>query len=265
SKMILAPRGELSPGALNIKKIKKKLFIIFSVITGLYDNIIWHASNNYEETHIRNIFGKSVNVRKAINISSVPSGIPKKGIRKRAGKIKIIFLSRISNKKNLDGALKILKDIKGDVIFDIYGPIEDRNYWIRCEKLISGLQENVQAVYKGIIPYSNVQKVISNYHLFFLPTKAENYGHVIFEALSVGCPVLISDQTPWKNIEINGAGFICSLDNDKKFITDINKILNMDEASYRMLSIKVMEYANDIMSSDESIEKNRELFDKMYK
>ena len=42
--------------------------------------------------------------------------------------------------------------------------------------------------------------------LFFLPTRGENFGHVIAEALSVGTPVLISDQTPWRKLAAVGLG-----------------------------------------------------------
>ena len=45
----------------------------------------------------------------------------------------------------------------------------------------------------------------------FLPTFAENYGHSIVEALSVGTPMLISDNSPWKNLQEKGFGWEISL------------------------------------------------------
>ena len=44
-------------------------------------------------------------------------------------------------------------------------------------------------------------KRIARSDVFLLPTGGENFGHAIFEALSCGVPVLISDQTPWRGLE----------------------------------------------------------------
>ena len=52
---------------------------------------------------------------------------------------------------------------------------------------------------------------------FFFPTLGENYGHVIYEALDSGCPVLISDQTPWRGLSEVGAGWDLPLDKPDLF------------------------------------------------
>jgi glycosyltransferase involved in cell wall biosynthesis len=49
-------------------------------------------------------------------------------------------------------------------------------------------------------------------HVFVLPSKGESFGHAIFEALSLGCPVLISNQTPWNNLLAQNAGIDLPLD-----------------------------------------------------
>ena len=51
-----------------------------------------------------------------------------------------------------------------------------------------------------------VIETFSKYDVFLFPTKGENYGHVIFEALAGGCIPIISDQTPWNDIEQAGCG-----------------------------------------------------------
>ena len=52
--------------------------------------------------------------------------------------------------------------------------------------------------YKGEVLPPDVPSVFASADLFVFPTKGENFGHVILEALSVGTPVLTSDQTPWR-------------------------------------------------------------------
>jgi glycosyltransferase involved in cell wall biosynthesis len=57
-----------------------------------------------------------------------------------------------------------------------------------------------------------------------LPTLGENFGHAIFEALSAGRPVLISNQTPWHNLASQKIGWDISLDRPKEFVKAIEEI-----------------------------------------
>ena len=43
-RVVLAPRGEFSPGALNLKQKRKYLYFKLSSLLGLYREIIWQAS-----------------------------------------------------------------------------------------------------------------------------------------------------------------------------------------------------------------------------
>ena len=45
--------------------------------------------------------------------------------------------------------------------------------------------------YLGAVLPENVQGILSKYDLFVLPTRGENYGHVILESLATGTPVLM--------------------------------------------------------------------------
>ena len=60
--------------------------------------------------------------------------------------------------------------------------------------------------------------------LFLLPTRGENFGHAIFDALEVGLPVLISDQTPWRELEQIGAGWSLSLADPDRFAAAIDRM-----------------------------------------
>lgn len=63
------------------------------------------------------------------------------------------------------------------------------------------LSENISGRYLGEQGNQQVISTLSNYDLFYLPTKPENYGHVISEALQSSLPALISDRTPWKKLK----------------------------------------------------------------
>jgi glycosyltransferase involved in cell wall biosynthesis len=77
-----------------------------------------------------------------------------------------------------------------------------------------------------------------------LLSEVESFGHAIFEALAVGCPVLISDQTPWKNLQKKQAGWDLPISNLQAISATLQKMIDMDDQewqSYRMGSLNLAE------------------------
>jgi len=59
----------LGAGALEIKRLKKKLFLFYSKLRGTYSNITWHASTEIEKKEIQNVFGEKAKVITTLNLS----------------------------------------------------------------------------------------------------------------------------------------------------------------------------------------------------
>jgi glycosyltransferase involved in cell wall biosynthesis len=226
--IVLAARGEFSAGALALKKVKKKAFIWFSEKIDLHRKVMWHASTLLEKNDIMLV--KNVSTESILIARNLPTpiskikGFPGSNTERKERVLRIIFLSRISPKKNLDYALNILKNIKSKVVFDIFGPIESSTYWNLCLKVINKMPINVTVNYCGSIDPDEVGGIFSSYDLFFFPTLGENYGHVIAESLSVGTKVLISDQTPWRSLERDNLGWDFPLSDKQKFSCTIESL-----------------------------------------
>jgi glycosyltransferase involved in cell wall biosynthesis len=122
-----------------------------------------------------------------------------------------------------------LSEVTGNVQFDIYGPIEDEEYWDKCQQEIAIMPDNIQVNYCGLVGHEDVHKTFANYDAFFFPTLSENFGHVIVEALMVGCPVIISDQTPWNDINDYNCGGSFSLEKPKMFVDMVQSIVSADD------------------------------------
>lgn len=261
--VVLAPRGELSPGALSLKKWKKSAYLRVARLARLYEGVIWQASSIHEKREIRKRFGTTGNVKVAPNLPeplSEDESVMEPSRSKDTGDLKMVFLSRIVRKKNLDGALRILKEVSKRVEFDIYGPIEDSQYWAECRSIIERLPPNVRVTYNGAVEHHNVHSVLSNYDLFFFPTHGENYGHVIIEALSAGCPVLISDTTPWRNLASENIGWALPLNQTDRYQTVIELCAELDETELAELSASARRYAQQVTSNPGAVKKNRKLF-----
>lgn len=223
--MLLAPQGELSPGALGIKPLKKAAYIRLARVCRLYRGLTWQASNEAERADILRVM-KDVaqeHVRVAADLTEEPDVAPVvRAPRLASGVLRLCFLSRISPKKNLDFALRVLADVKAPVEFMIYGPIEDGAFWATCRQLMARLPSHVRVQYGGELFPQQVRQTLSEYDLFFFPTRGENFGHVIFEALMAGVPVLTSDQTPWADLEAQGAGWSFPLHATGAFVAAID-------------------------------------------
>lgn len=228
--ILLAPRGELSAGALGLKALKKRAFLTASRLVGLHRDVSFHASSAYEAQDIQKVFGP-VPIHIALNLAA-RSGrhAPHHAPDESGGSLRVVFLSRITEKKNLLGALDILARVSGPVEFDIYGVVEDSAYWAACQSAITALPGHVTVRYLGPVRPDQVDATLATYDLFLLPTLGENYGHVIRESLAAGVPVLISDQTPWRDLQTKGVGADLPLEQPDSFVAWIDRFrtLNLD-------------------------------------
>ena len=60
--LLLAPRGEFSPGALAIRSRKKRMYIAANKLFRLSSQVVWHASTADEAADIRGVFGSSARI-----------------------------------------------------------------------------------------------------------------------------------------------------------------------------------------------------------
>lgn len=264
--VVLAPRGEFSPGALKIKFLKKIIYIKIFALSMIGRRFIFQASSSNEAENISTNLGKKVPLTNTIikNIFVVPDVTIGShlliGKSEYEGCLRIVFLSRISKKKNLDYLLNLLRYVSCELIINIYGPQEDPKYWQDCQELITMLPSNISAFYGGEVAPENVPAIFADHDLFVFPTRGENFGHVIFESLSVGTPVILSDQTPWER-DPDGAVEIIPLSQPKEYVAAIERWASFNRDQLHQRRQAALDYANKQNNSFESIvEDNRKLF-----
>jgi glycosyltransferase involved in cell wall biosynthesis len=202
-----------------------------------------------------------VRVQTAPNLSASAPPLPrKKRNEKSQGRLNIVFLSRISRMKNLLTLIRAAGCLRGSVLLDIWGPISDANYWQQCQEEITKLPTNVLATYRGECAHESVADVLGQADVFALPSLGENYGHVIYEALSAGCPVVLSDRTPWRKLSEVGVGFDVSLANIDSFVRSLQVMLDMNANEYRAYAERCRNFAARHSCSNAEIEASRRLF-----
>lgn len=261
-KVILSPRGEFSKGALSFKSIKKLVFIGLFKILGMHRVAIFQASSDFEKADIRGILGTSVDIRVAENIGAQEFAGQ---LRLNApGPLKSVFISRITPKKNLLAALEMLQKVQQPVVYDIFGPIEDHSYWQECEKKMATLPSHIQVKYKGTLKPDKVVNTLEKYDVFFFPTRGENYGHVIAEALCAGVPILIANTTPWRNLQTLGIGWDFPLSSPDAFSAALDELATMPAEDKLRIRENVLIWAKNKFSQHDTIEANITLFKYAY-
>lgn len=248
--VLLAPRGDLMKNTIEMnnkaKMIKKLIFLKVVKMFKVFDNIYFQSTSEEETFGLKNYL--NVNSERIIELPNMTRGrslVNKK--MKNKDEIRIMFISRLMVKKNLYFALEVIEKIdeKYRVIFDIYGPQEDYDYFKKCEdkiEKINNLNSNCTIFYKGSLDPSEAKNVYSKYDCFLFPTKSENYGHVIVEAMFSNCPVILSKgTTPWDDYDKNG-GYVISLENKDEFVKCLEDIAHMDELEYSNLILLNKKY-----------------------
>jgi len=261
-KVIVASRGMLSSGSVNIKLVKKHLFIFFAKRFNLFKEVVFQATSKQEALDIKKNLGEKSIIHSAPNLTEYITLVKPANKSKQMGELNLFSIARISPEKNLHFALQCLKGVKGDVRFDIYGTMYNQDYWKICESIIEKLPPNIKIVYHGSIPSEEIANSLVNSHFLFMPSTGENFGHVIYESLAFGCPVIISDQTPWNNLGKQGVGWDIELDDDSEFTKQINHCVDMNQDVYATMQHSSWKYALKFSDNLESVNQNRKLFTK---
>lgn len=170
AKLILAPRGEFSQGALSIKALKKRIYLEFFKLNHLNNQIeIFQASSAMEAEDIKRLFDNSP-IHIAPDIASPLPG----GENNDKSTVKeldsYVFVSRISPMKNLTYAISVFSKVKIPLRLDIYGSLEDKDYWDLCERLINECPSHISIRYCGVLEHSDVMSTFARYKAFLFPT-----------------------------------------------------------------------------------------------
>ena len=255
--IIISPRGELSCDALSIKPFRKQSYLVFSSLAGLHQRVTWHVTSDAEKKDLLKIIPNA----KTYVIPNIVSYncLHEVNLQKFNDKVKILFVSRIVKIKNLLTAIKSMNQVKADIVFDIYGPIEDDRYWDECYQQIKLLPDNIHCEYNGVIDKNCVKETMNEYQILLAPSQSENFGHVLVEAMSQGLMLIIGPNTPWSKLGELNIGYVVDHNSPTSIANVINAYISLTRKQKIETSNGVLNYFRDNFDNSDSIKEMKRL------
>ena len=236
-KIIVCPRGSFSVFTLNNKLPFIKLLWLNFFIKPMVNNIVWQASSYLEQRDILNKFPNA-------DVEIINDGIDYDSFQNSISVYRNELLNKFTgitcnDVSNIFFSMGRLHKIKGfDVLIDAFNLFLEKDK--HAKLIIAGGDDGVGEQLKnqieklnlsssvfliGAVNFENKKLLFNNCDFFALASEFESFGIVIAEALSCGKPVVVSNKTPWKDIQINNCGILAN--NEKNSFNDaFSKIIN---------------------------------------
>ena len=80
---------------------------------------------------------------------------------------------------------------------------------------------------------------------------------MILEALAAGCPVLLSDTTPWRDLSERRAGWDLPLTAPERFISVLQQVVSMNDTEHRRWSEGAGALAHAVANDEDAVSASR--------
>ncbi len=222
---VLSPRGMLSP--FTFSKSSARIYFHKWMGKFLVSKTILHLTSNMEKMECLKIVSpvSTVVLPNFVKVGEIQNRVIKNNPLKS-----FVFLSRIHEKKGLELTFKTLSKLTIPWELKIIGD-GDQTYIADLKNLSESLNIHSNILWLGSISGSDKFEYLKNADYFILLSQNENFANVVVESLSVGTPVIISDQVGLNDyVSENNFGWVLTL-NEEIIGGNFYSILNDHEKS----------------------------------
>ena len=204
--LIVSTRGALQRGSLKTGNLRKKLaWVIFQKKCLTEAAVVIAASDDEKEAIWRKVPGANIVLIK--NTTHLPECSSIRSYESRP--TRVLYLGRLHEHKRIKMLLNMwLRRPDGLSKWELIFAGPDYGGYLPSIKRL----EKRGIYYAGIVSGEEKTNLLNSARLLVLPSKSENYGVVVAEALASAVPVLVSDTTPWRHLSKMGAGLAVEIE-----------------------------------------------------
>ncbi len=228
--VVLSPRGMLTTYSQNNSSSFSKKILQWLIGDRLLRYCHIHVTSEQEKQDVLKIIQpRSINIisnlvslgRECVEpqvvsskyqISSSKYQVATSEVQKSSQILNLIFLSRIEKKKGLELLFDALSKLDFEFNLTIAGSGEEE--YVKSLKLkAKSLRLEDRLTWIGQVGNDEKFSIMAAHDLLVLPSYNENFANVVVESLSIGTPVLISENVGLADyVKANELGWICSLE-----------------------------------------------------
>jgi glycosyltransferase involved in cell wall biosynthesis len=198
---VISPRGALGPYSWTRSTVKKMVYYAFRERWNLRGAAGFHYTTSMEADECRRFTtGRNYCILPNAVVTPHAHGDNLAGfdwVRQNNLRQKcpiLLSVGRIHHKKGLDllpTALAEIKDLNWQMVF--VGDDDDGTLIVlRRAFSRAGLADRIR--YLPATPKENLPAIYSMASFFLMPSRHENFGNVVVEAIACGCPCILSDK-----------------------------------------------------------------------
>ncbi len=202
---IISPRGMLYPEALKKSAWFKKMALPLFQRRDLTGAATLHATCMQEMEHIRAL---GIKTPVAVIPNAIDIKLPETKAKPTNSITRIGFMGRFAPIKNMETLIEAYAAVeKGHASIELVligdGPEAYKNE-LKAFVAHVGIKN---IVFAGFLSGEERERVFQSLSVLVLPSKSENFGMVVPEALLRGIPVIASKGTPWAELESHNCGW----------------------------------------------------------
>jgi glycosyltransferase involved in cell wall biosynthesis len=211
---VISPHGSLEPGALNIKRLKKRLALM------LYQRRALRQASALVVTSEKEAQGLEA-LHLDVPIRIVPNGVQIFPVLNDqlhqeidqfdTGTRKFLFLSRIHPIKGLPLLVRAWARVRQPGWRVVVAGNDEQGHLAEVKALTNALGVSDDFDFPGSAQGAIKQRLFAQADVFVLPTRSENFGIVVAEALGYGIPVITTHGAPWPGLLDKGCGWWCPI------------------------------------------------------
>ena len=229
---LIRPAGALNEWAIQNQSWKKLFWIKFIEKQNLNRASVLHATSHKEAGCLSSLINND-------RIHVIPLGVYLPDYHEQENRLKeqplqILFLSRITPKKNLPLLLCAIKKIVSrhiPVVLRIAGKPDPgmESYEHELRSLVKQMDLDKFIEFLGFVDGDIKTAEFNRSHVFVLPSSDENFGIAVAEAMAHGLPVIISKQVALAEDVINSNAGLAVDCEDVNGLADAIETLYKDE------------------------------------